>query len=397
MKCIHCDRDATYSERADGKCPGCRHAFAFEPRSGDPITDSAFKHAIDLVSSQGSVRFTGASLLYEIARRIKRPGSIWGRYLAAFFVPLGLGIAGLVITIANAESVGGPGGARLLDLWLPRLGLGVLALEALGFAWAWKANHAPWLRLDESTFSALLAKWICAHGEPAGRIIRRPRVTASADRARPRDLESYSFDRAVVCDREDTVDLLLANNFHFENNCAVLSESGYPPEAAPQVRAMLKRNPKLLVLCLHDATPSGCALAHRVRCDPDLVLPTARVVDVGLRPVHAAPFRGMLLRAGAPVSSNLDITKAEATWLSKFRLELAAVRPEQVLKRLYRALSAATAPSTVAQAQARGTSTTNVWGGVSIPSSAGRVESDTTSFAADADASDGGDGADGFG
>ncbi len=42
------------------------------------------------------------------------------------------------------------------------------------------------------------------------------------------DVTAYSFDRLVVCDRADIAHFLIANNFHFENNCAILSITGYP-------------------------------------------------------------------------------------------------------------------------------------------------------------------------
>ena len=111
----------------------------------------------------------------------------------------------------------------------------------------------------------MLIAWERAHGKPPGLIVR-PSAQAPS---RPRrvlesDLADYSFDRAVICDRARTVDLLLANNFHFENNCAVLSIDGYPPGPFETVRTMLKRNPKLQVFALHDATVEGCTLAHRL-------------------------------------------------------------------------------------------------------------------------------------
>jgi len=43
MKCIHCRNDAKYKDRSDKKCPTCHHPFAFEPQTGDPVTDSAFR------------------------------------------------------------------------------------------------------------------------------------------------------------------------------------------------------------------------------------------------------------------------------------------------------------------------------------------------------------------
>ena len=90
------------------------------------------------------------------------------------------------------------------------------------------------------------------------------------------------------------MDLLLANNFHFENNCAVLSVDGYPRQAFETVRRMLRRNPRLEVFVLHDITPEGCRLAHRLAKDPEWFKGMGiRIVDVGLRPVHATPFQNL--------------------------------------------------------------------------------------------------------
>jgi hypothetical protein len=136
------------------------------------------------------------------------------------------------------------------------------------------------------------------------------------------------------------VDLLLANNFHFENNCAVLSAGGYPQQAFETVRRMLRRNPRLEVFVLHDITLEGCRLAHRLATDPEWFKGTGvRVVDVGLRPVHARPFKQLLQPAVRPVAPGGGISPEEARWLSKHTLELAVIRPEQILKRLFRAMT----------------------------------------------------------
>ena len=129
----------------------------------------------------------------------------------------------------------------------------------------------------------------------------------------------------MICDRERTADILLANNFHFENNCAVLSVDGYPEAQFETVRAMLKRNPRLRVFALHDATPKGCRLAHTLATDSDWFAGQVPVTDVGLRPRQAQAFRGL--------------SASDAAWLSAQSLELAVIRPEQVLKRLYKALN----------------------------------------------------------
>ena len=57
MKCIYCLTDTNYPERQAGRCPKCKKAFAFEPRTGSAYSDMAFKSAIDAVSANGTVRF----------------------------------------------------------------------------------------------------------------------------------------------------------------------------------------------------------------------------------------------------------------------------------------------------------------------------------------------------
>src|SRR5262249_35438383 len=122
--------------------------------------------------------------------------------------------------------------------------------------------RGPFAHLDRSKFGNLWDRWVDVHGRPENVIVRVP------DPPTPANLESdigdYSFDRAVICDRARTVDLLVANNFHFENNCAVLSIDGYPKGPFAVIKAMLKRNPRLLVFVVHDSTPEGCRVAHRL-------------------------------------------------------------------------------------------------------------------------------------
>src|SRR5215207_4915993 len=75
MKCIHCGTDSRLRERADGRCPRCRHRFAFEPtRDPHKVTDGQFKHAVDRVSGDARVLFTERHLWYEFNRRWMRPG-----------------------------------------------------------------------------------------------------------------------------------------------------------------------------------------------------------------------------------------------------------------------------------------------------------------------------------
>jgi hypothetical protein len=64
------------------------------------------------------------------------------------------------------------------------------------------------------------------------------------------------------------------------------------------------------------------------------------VTDVGLRPDQARAFAGVFVpHKGPPVQPGKGLSARDSAWLSAQALELAAIRPEQVLKRLYKALT----------------------------------------------------------
>jgi hypothetical protein len=319
MKCIRCGHDSKYKERTSGRCPQCRREFAFEPQQGGLLTDGAFQAAIDAVSAKGQIRWGVEHLYYEVCRRYGRKkiapvGCVW--------VCLTVAIIAFIMAV-----VGGKGFAAVITVLA---GITAIAL--------YSRRQRKTVRLEDSKFSEMWNRWLKVHGTPTGLIVRQEQPT----RSRPvePDLGDYSFDRAVICDRARTVDLLLANNFHFENNCAVLSIGGYPQGPFETVRAMLKRNPRLQVFVLHDASVAGCKTAFHLVNDANWFPRYTKIVDVGLRPSHAKPFKGLLIASGRSlVSAGEGITQEEAVWLSQYTLELAAIKPEQVLKRLFRAIN----------------------------------------------------------
>jgi uncharacterized membrane protein YgcG len=318
MKCIRCGTDSKLKERAGGICPKCRGRFAFEPTKGDPFTDPAFQNAIDAVSAKGQLRWGAEHLYYELARRQR--------------VRIGRAVAGVIFFSAVALIVVGK------TAWIAW----VIALAAAACAlYFWRTKTRKFVKLEPRQFDTLLKTWQSAHGPPKGMIVRAlPRGKPAPPRPLEADITDYSFDRAVICDRARTADLLLANNFHFENNCAVLSIDGYPEAQFETVRAMLKRNPRLRVFALHDATPAGCRLAHTLATDSAWFAAPVTVTDVGLRPGQAQVFRGLFRpHSGNRVQAGKGISASEGAWLSEYALELAVIRPEQVLKRLYKALT----------------------------------------------------------
>ena len=371
MKCINCGTDSKYKERrassAYSKCPSCGQRFAFEPKDKDPFTDGAFKSAIDKVSANGQIRWGVEHLYYELCRRAWKRTLPWRNFVFATIV-------GSVIVLAVFR----------MPLLIPILFLAWLV------TWLLLRRHGrpATVVLDQSDFNRLWSKWQAAHGSPDGLIVRKPQPAPM--RAQESDIADYSFDRAVICDRARTVDLLLANNFHFEHNCAILSIGGYPEGPFDVVRGMLKRNPKLQVFALHDASMAGCQLAYQLANDERWFKGHVAVTDVGLRPRHAAPFKGLWQAVSGvmPVAPGGAIDADELRWLSTYALELAAIRPEQILKRLFRAINRQ-------ESDAVGGDGGGAGDGGSSSGNGGTVHEDQDSFSADAGDSDGG--ADSFG
>jgi DNA-directed RNA polymerase subunit RPC12/RpoP len=330
MKCIRCWHDSKYPERKGRRCPRCHGQFAFEPRENDLLTDGAFLSAIKRVSADGRIQWGVEHLYYEICRYQNRRSRHRLAYVL-FFAAVGLVALGLSALTRS------PGWVCLGAF------MGAAALISFFFFWLPRraaVNHVP---VTLGRFDQMWQRWLRVHDRPAG-LITRPEPPPTAAHPREPDVGDYSFDRAVICDRARTVDLLLANNFHFENNCAVLSVDGYPAGPFETVRTMLKRNPRLRVFALHDATVAGCVLAGRLVSEPDWFQSQVRVVDVGLRPAHARHFDGLLVDPPPPPAGMLALAEGaihpdERAWLALHALELAAIRPEQVIKRLFRAMT----------------------------------------------------------
>jgi uncharacterized membrane protein YgcG len=317
LKCAHCLADAKYKERSDGKCPACRRAFVFEPQKGDVFTDVGFQAALRRVSGDGTVKFNASNLFYEL-KKVKK--SVLGTYAPP--VALMAGFASVVGVTQGAPLIGG-----------------VIAVVGGTFAALLYAGRQTHSSLTRQQVLEACRRWQAVNGAPPGLILRKA-PSAQVSEALQAELESYSFDRAVITDTAETAELLLANDFHFENNCAVLSVDGSPTHAFEPVRRMLRKNPRLEIFALHDCTPEGCGLAFRLKHDPAWFKEFGTVYDVALRPLQARAKALAALREPAEGnrSDHPSLSKAEAAWLAQWSLRLAAIRPEQLIKRLYRSM-----------------------------------------------------------
>jgi len=138
----------------------------------------------------------------------------------------------------------------------------------------------------------------------------------------------------------------VANNFHFENNCAILSLDGYPGDRLSTIFQMLGNNPNLTVFTLHDASNSGVEMPAALRNTQWFPNPAVRIIDLGLRPLHAIKSNMILLKSDNPApktSTHSSLNASELTWLADGNLaEVANVRPAKLMRAIFQGFNLAT-------------------------------------------------------
>ncbi|HEU4453388.1 MAG TPA: hypothetical protein VFR81_10020, partial [Longimicrobium sp.] len=195
MKCIHCGTHSKLKDRRGGRCPKCRHRFAFEPtKDRYNVTDGQLQAAINRVSGGSRVRFTERELWYELNRRTW----VWPGFGRTSYGCLpGLGLALVVLVVMGGMGIS-PSLPVILLVTAMALKLSVLIYGFFGRgSGRCKPSRPRDIPFDEFR-AKYLAKWRKVHGEVP--LLLPPRETArlAAPREVPADVQMFSFDRAVV-------------------------------------------------------------------------------------------------------------------------------------------------------------------------------------------------------
>lgn len=353
MKCLKCGKNSLYRERSGGKCSGCGQKFVFEPKTGDLFADTVFQKALERVSHQSSLSFHRRQLYYELARvRMKKlPGKL-GAVLGMGFLGVFLGIFWTIFWL-KIMSIGS-------GIWL--LEGGYLIFWAIILVRAWRKTDSGQIRFDEPSFDKTFSKWQKEKGLPQEMLQKSPALPHGAAKHPEKDMLDYAVERAIICDHPTVVDFLLANNFHIEQKCAILSFGGYPPDRFEDLRRMLKKNSQLNVFVVHNASANGCRIFQELISSPEWFKGSKRVFDIGLHPRHAKAFAGLWLKATSQsLQPILGYTPEEMEWLKQNKLELMAIPPAKLLKHLRNVLNGQA--RSLADAYARGDSDSGVVGG----------------------------------
>ncbi|MBF2028818.1 MAG: hypothetical protein IGS48_19005 [Oscillatoriales cyanobacterium C42_A2020_001] len=403
MKCIQCQTDNTLKDRTDnhGRCKQCQHPFVFEPTSmgATKVTDMMFAKAIADLSANDTLFFTPKQLFYLFNKHLQGRGMLQ---------PIGLLILSGFATVFALVTIVLPGlekgywgfllipivinGLCLWELWhrsqsqrvsSQERGYASRCLQVHGWAilvfgmifglnlnlfpffagsvvvglaavywgrrgWINRAAISSVALLEWAKFQEWLTSWQTVN--PITKILEPPKETQVALNVNP-DVTAYSFDRLVVTDSAAIAQLLIANNFHFENNCAILSVTGYPQGIFLTAMEMLRRNPELKVYAFHDCSGKGMGLAHHLRTSPQWFQNSpVEIVDVGLLPRQILSIPSVFVQQStefAGASKRLtdlerrQFTADELAWLDEGNaVLLESFTPQRLIQALNRGIAA---------------------------------------------------------
>ncbi|WP_416211779.1 hypothetical protein [Nostoc sp. DedQUE05] len=392
MKCINCGTDNKLKDRTanQGRCVKCNHFFAFEPTSMSniQITDPFFAKAIADISVNNTLFFTPKQLLYLLDNRLRAKsfsGFIWlvEFLIISFFTAI---YSYLIVTLllslfiiirllksstssklnnqarqANAKALKIIGGIIIVGGILFSIKMNSFAIFVIFVSMGMLSIYLGTRQLSriglvtqELLFSQSQVKdWLDRWQQINGSILKilpSPKQENTPATINP-DVTAYSFDRLVVCDTASIAQLLIANNFHFENNCAILSITGYPQSIFDTTMQMLRRNPDLKVYALHDCNPQGIALVHNLRTNANWFLNSEiAIIDIGLTPRQIiATKRGMFIQTSPesaqaakqlPEEIRQSLSAEELAWLESGKfVELESFTPQRIIKVLQKGIA----------------------------------------------------------
>ncbi|WP_310417030.1 hypothetical protein [Chamaesiphon sp. OTE_8_metabat_110] len=408
MKCISCGTDNNLKDRTGnmGRCKSCNHPFAFEPTAmptNTKLTDPFFAKLIIDISANNTLFFTPRQLYYLLDKRLRsrfiRAGfaanpipaigcSAFPIIFASFWVsgffnlspvlvtPIIVSLAATwIVWLVSRNALSNQLNRRtrqtsittlkvlagiLLLVGFPasiivKTPIGIIFSIGLGIAAAWLSWHCKRQQskifdkflVEQTQFDTWLERWHSINNA-SEKMLPLPRSNSLPAAPNP-EVTAYSFDRVVVCDKSSIAQLLISNNFHFENNCAILTIDGYPQNIFTTTMEMLRRNPDLKVYALHNCSPSGFKLIRRLREETWFPNPAIPIIDVGILPRQIMDNIDVMTpqsTASAQTSQQLppdiraSLNPEELAWLDAgCYLELESFPPQKLIQILHRAIN----------------------------------------------------------
>jgi hypothetical protein len=234
------------------------------------LTDMAIKLAEDELSSHGRLYFSRENLKYQLQQLFNK-NIQWCNIAMSVLLVIAIGL-GVMAVIEGGFFV------KLAMI------SGALVLVPLVI----KANYKKFI----SQLDVLVDKWISVN--PHDKLLTIEKYQASLGSRPPSILDEMAFKQVLICERSETVALLLSNLFHIHYGCHVLSGQIYPEGVNAEMLTRLKQNPSVKVFLLHDYSAAGHAFVRRIKTDAKWFGgQRVDIIDLGLNANQKKLFNGM--------------------------------------------------------------------------------------------------------
>ena len=262
VTCPHCSASLKRKERPNLTCDQCKKEFAFDPKEHSlRLNDLRFRRTAERLGADGT-KFTAAQLRLALTRKAPPPAS------RRPTVGLLLAVGAFIYAAASASSKQGAGGGKVIGALVALAGLAIAVAELF---------RSPEEVTDQDFRFGTLDRWRAVYGElPAG-LVDEAALAGLAEEEKPRE----NLAGVVVCPEREVLHSLLANGVPKRLRLGLLGTA--PPADAweKDLLEALRRDPKLPVFLLHDASAEGVMLARDL---PQTLGLSAehRIYDLGL-------------------------------------------------------------------------------------------------------------------
>ena len=403
MKCINCRTDNDYQARQhhNKKCKNCGHEFVFEPKGMTPkITDGLFAKIINDISLNHTIFYAQKQFDYYFDKIAKKHQyqfniaglifpfilfNVWftgfvGAFLGWLLVIVTFGLLGnngfiianllcnticVIWLVRRSRStkinalersqtgkglliIGGiiliVGGwialtkIKLFSIFIITTLLGIISIYFGVTALSNKKPAVQEFLVEQSQLREWQKKWNSINNTPEKLL---PPLTPNQNLIPNSELNHYSFDRLVVCQKDEIAHFLIANNFHLENNCAILSITGYPENTFQTILDMARQNPNLKVYALHNCSASGMNLVYNLKTRPNWFINyQIQIYDLGLSYQQVMKMPNAFIRKDIdsqkkelPFEVRQNLSSEAIKWLENgYYLELESFSPKFLLK-----------------------------------------------------------------
>ena len=281
MKCPKCQ----YRQKRgkDGMvCKSCSYKFFFDPQkdkltSSTSLHDSRFKAIINHASANGTYHFT-PDQLFSSARHFGRESKV--------------GCIIVAVVLLAAAVIGFAADIIVLLLFSLLIGFVISVTGIIHFFRGPQPKRKSWDRF---------VKYWEDEVEPIPQLIKSPALGNPPPDWKESDIYDYGVSGIILCDREETVDWLVLNQFHSQTNTLILTAAGYPEYLRGVAENILENKPDLPVHLLHDPGTSAKSLITQN------TLPVPDFTDLGLDEATMAGLTVLRKRFGKKQLGSLPL------------------------------------------------------------------------------------------